>query len=62
MGQLSTNPRQQVFLAEFAELLSQHNAQGLFGLCRYPGDDFKGRIEITQGRSNINLAPEDVWH
>lgn len=54
------NPHQQAFLAEFAEVLSQHNAQGLFGLCRYPGDDFKGRIEITQGRSNINLIPEDV--
>ncbi len=54
------DPRQRAFLAEFAVVLSQHNAQGLFRLCRYPGDNFKGQVEITQGRSNINLAPEDV--
>ena len=24
-------------------------------------DDFKGRVEITQGRSNINLKFEDVF-
>lgn len=47
---------QRTFLAEFAQLLSKNNAEGLFGLCRYPGDEFEGRIEVTQGRANINLA------
>ncbi|KAF2180610.1 hypothetical protein K469DRAFT_537295, partial [Zopfia rhizophila CBS 207.26] len=34
-------------------------AEGLFGLCRYPGDNFKGRVEMTEGRVNINLIPRD---
>ncbi|KAF5609615.1 phosphotransferase enzyme family domain protein [Fusarium subglutinans] len=54
------NPDQQAFLDQFAKLLSRENAENLFGLCRYPGDDFEGRIEITQGRSNINLSHKDV--
>jgi hypothetical protein len=48
------------FLQSFQHLLQKHNAAGLFGLCRYPGDDFEGRIEITRGRANINLLPKDV--
>lgn len=30
------------------------------GLSRYPGDDFEGSCEITQGQANINLKPADV--
>jgi hypothetical protein len=55
------DPDQQAFLEEFAQVLSEKRIHGLFGLCRYPGDDFKGRVEITQGRSNINLKFEDVF-
>lgn len=51
---------QRAFLDAFKDLLSFHNAVNLLGLCRYPGDDFPGRIEVTEGRANINLKPEDV--
>ncbi|KAK0609273.1 hypothetical protein B0T17DRAFT_621711 [Bombardia bombarda] len=50
---------QRAFLEKFKQVLSEKGIDGLFGLCRYPGDDFKGRVEITQGRSNINLKFED---
>jgi hypothetical protein len=54
------DPDQQAFLEEFTQVLLEKRIDGLFGLCRYPGDDFKGRVEITQGRSNINLKFKDV--
>lgn len=54
------SPEKARFLQEFQRLLQKHNATGLFGLRRYPGDDFRGRIEITRGRANINLLPGDV--
>jgi len=40
--------------------IDKHNARGLFGLCTSLGDGIKGRIEIAEGRANINLQPEDV--
>lgn len=55
-----SNANQVTFLVAFTDLLSKHNAEGLWGLCRYPGDDFTGRVEVTEGRANINLKPEDV--
>lgn len=48
------------FIADFKELLDKLKLTGSLGLARYPGDDFKGSCEITHGRSNINLTPEDV--
>ncbi|KAH0593436.1 hypothetical protein MHUMG1_08893 [Metarhizium humberi] len=48
------------FVKSFNQILRQNDALGLFGLCRYPGDDFQGRVEITEGRANINLNPNDV--
>jgi hypothetical protein len=54
------SPERARFLQAFQRLLQKHNAIGLLGLCRYPGDDFSGRIEITRGRANINLLPRDV--
>lgn len=55
------NPQYREFVNSFNQILRQNNALGLFGLCRYPGDDFEGRVEITEGRANINLHPNDVW-
>jgi hypothetical protein len=54
------SPEKARFLQAFQSLLQKHNAAGLFGLCRYPGDNFRGRIEITRGRANINLLPRDI--
>ncbi|KAH0542351.1 hypothetical protein FGG08_003289 [Glutinoglossum americanum] len=53
------NSDQQAFFDALIELLHKHKAEGLWGLCRYPGDGFPGRVEITEGRANINLRPED---
>ena len=48
------------FMAKFKAAITDKNLGGLFGLSRYPGDNFPGSLEITQGRSNINLEPNDV--
>ncbi|KAK4213514.1 hypothetical protein QBC37DRAFT_171200 [Rhypophila decipiens] len=48
------------FVKAFTDLLRKKDALGLFGLGRYPGDDFEGRVEITEGRANINLRPQDA--
>ncbi|KAJ5394741.1 hypothetical protein N7509_006528 [Penicillium cosmopolitanum] len=50
------------FMKRFQELLHEHNVTQSFGLCRYPGDDFNGLCEITHGRANINLKPNDAIH
>ncbi|KAH8198649.1 hypothetical protein TruAng_007190 [Truncatella angustata] len=50
----------QAFVESFKGLLVQYNAADLFGLCSYPGDDYPGRVEVTQARANINLHPKDV--
>lgn len=54
------NPKYSAFINSFNELLREKNALGLFGICRYPGDDFPGRVEITEGRANINFHPDDI--
>jgi hypothetical protein len=54
------NSDQRAFFGALLELLYEHKAEDLWGLCRYPGDDFPGRVEVTEGRANINLRPEDV--
>ena len=33
------------FLQACQDLLRKHNLVSVFGLCRYPGDDFPGRTE-----------------
>lgn len=48
------------FIGKFNAFLKQLNMVGVLGLARYPGDDFQGSCEITHGRANINLKPEDV--
>jgi len=54
------NPTYLPFLQDFERVLHEEDAVGLFGLCKYPGDNFPGRVEITQGRANINLLPQHV--
>jgi hypothetical protein len=54
------NEEQAAFVKQLVKLLNEKNVDGLFGLCKYPGDDFDGRLEITQGRVNINFATGDV--
>ncbi|KAL2018160.1 hypothetical protein VTK56DRAFT_1185 [Thermocarpiscus australiensis] len=47
------------FMESFKGLINKYDAADVFGLCRYPGDNFGGLCEITQGRANINLKPAD---
>lgn len=54
------NSTHQTFFHEFKDLLRKYNVEDVFGLCRYPGDDFAGRVEVTEGRANINLKPADI--
>lgn len=50
----------QQFLFALQSELGKTGAQNLFGLCSYPGNKFRGRVEMTKGRANINFDPEDV--
>ena len=53
-------PSMQAFLDEFSEIVVSEKADGILGLCSYPGDGYPGRVEVTVGRSNVNLTPEEV--
>ena len=48
------------FLAGLRSLIDTHTSGHLLGLRRYPGDDYPGGVEVTQGRANITFHPEDV--
>lgn len=54
------NQRESSFMQDLAELQRSMGIDGLFAACDHPGLDFQGSCEVTQGRSNINLKPEDV--
>lgn len=54
------DPDIQVFAQPLRRLLCENGLLGLFGLCRYPGDYFRGSAEMTVDRANINLLLEDV--
>ncbi|OAQ98534.1 hypothetical protein LLEC1_02773 [Akanthomyces lecanii] len=47
------------FAAKLKAELASRGLFHLFGLARYPGDNFAGSCEFTQGRANINLHPKD---
>ncbi|KEY64857.1 hypothetical protein S7711_03855 [Stachybotrys chartarum IBT 7711] len=47
------------FIAKFKTLLDSMDLTESLGLAHYPGDDFQGTCEFTQGRANINLKPKD---
>jgi len=48
------------FLQSFQRLLREQGLLDVLGLCRYPGDGFRGDIELTMGRANIKIHPTDV--
>lgn len=50
----------QGFLMAFRDALESVGAQKIFGLCKYPGDDFEGRVETAIGRANVNLKLSEV--
>ena len=49
------------FLTDFKTLLDSHDSGHLLSLLRYPGDDYPGSVEITQGRMNITFHPDNVY-
>jgi hypothetical protein len=50
----------QSFFLEYATTVNKYGFEGLFGFTRYPGDGFPGRVEVSAGRTNINLTPAQV--
>lgn len=60
MKGLAIGEKELRFMKLFQALLHELKVTQSFGLCRYPGDDFNGLCEITHGRANINLKPNDV--
>jgi hypothetical protein len=55
-----SDPRYHPFIESLNKILHETDLVGAFGLCRYPGDDYPGRVEVTEGRANINFHPDDV--
>ncbi|KAK2589490.1 hypothetical protein QQS21_012831, partial [Conoideocrella luteorostrata] len=51
---ITSNPEYQAFIESFEELLHKQDAVELLGLCKYPGDDFRGPVEISEWRANMN--------
>ncbi|KAJ4318010.1 hypothetical protein N0V84_007064 [Fusarium piperis] len=48
------------FLEELSTVFVDRGVGKTYGLVRYPGDDFPGRVEMTVGRANVNLTPKQV--
>jgi hypothetical protein len=48
------------FAKKLFSLLEENKVDGIFGLTKYPGNDFKGALEITEGRTSIDVKPEKV--
>ena len=48
------------FLTDLKVLLDSHDSGHLLGLRKYPGDDYPGGVEITQGSTNIVFRPDHV--
>lgn len=55
-----TSKRQ--FFIEYTQLVKELGIEGVFGFARYPGDGYPGRVEITVGRTHVNLTPTQVGH
>ncbi|CAG9945638.1 unnamed protein product [Clonostachys rosea f. rosea IK726] len=47
----------QSFFEEYYRVVQELGIEELFGFARYPGDGFPGRVEISIGRTSINLTP-----
>ena len=48
------------FLTEFVKIAKEIGLNEVIALRLFPGQDFKGYLEITNGRSNIVLNPDQV--
>ena len=51
-----TSPKYASFLTEYTAALKSKGMHDILGLRAWPGNDFKGTIEITVGKLNINLV------
>ncbi|KAF2240344.1 hypothetical protein BU26DRAFT_498111 [Trematosphaeria pertusa] len=56
---LEIGEKELAFAAKLMAELDKLGLRQLFGLREYPGDDFEGTCEITEGLANINLKPKD---
>ncbi|KAK8038424.1 hypothetical protein PG994_015191 [Apiospora phragmitis] len=54
------SPQMRDFLEKLSGLILQLGVNDTYGLVRYPGDNFPGRVEMTVGRANVNLTPAQV--
>jgi hypothetical protein len=50
----------QLFLKDLMFAIEGYGVAGIYGLGRYPGDGYPGRVEMTVGRANVNLTPSQV--
>ena len=48
------------FFIEYTQLVKDLGIEGIFGFARYPSDGYPGRVEITVGRTHVNLTPTQV--
>ena len=48
------------FVREFIEAVNQFGLEQTLSLRLFPGDGFTGALEITEGKANINLLPDQV--
>jgi len=58
-GEITLEDKEQ-FLMEVNQALEKHGFRHLVGIRLCPGKDYEGRVELTEGRANINLRPNQV--
>jgi hypothetical protein len=53
--------KKSAFLEDVFAALKKHGLRDLVGLRLYPGEGYEGRVELTEGRANINFHPSQVY-
>ena len=48
------------FISQFIRTIKDFNLEQTLSLRLFPGDGFTGAFELTEGRANINLLPDQV--
>ena len=48
------------FVHQFVQAIGESNLERTIGLRLFPGTGFTGALELTEGRANINLLPDQV--
>lgn len=48
------------FVRRFMQAVRESNLEQTLSLRLFPGEEFSGALEITEGRANINLLPDQV--